>query len=70
MAELQSPLVQTPLDTYLEATTSTELVATTEQTIVTTNAEGKRIKKIIRRKRRPAPPQVDPLTVKKEEQPQ
>lgn len=37
---------------------------TTDQVIITTNAEGKRVKKIIRRKRRPARPQVDPSTFK------
>ncbi|KAF2868403.1 RNA binding protein [Massariosphaeria phaeospora] len=40
---------------------------TTEQTLITTNAEGKKIKKIIRRKRRPARPQVDAATFKPEE---
>ncbi|KAF1836906.1 RNA binding protein [Decorospora gaudefroyi] len=68
--------VQTSLapDTSLEPVTSTELVATsadpsatTEQTIITTNAEGKKVKKIIRRKRRPARPQVDPATIKPQE---
>ncbi|KAF2253671.1 RNA binding protein [Trematosphaeria pertusa] len=49
---------------------ATDLVpATTEQTIITTNAEGKKIKKIIRRKRRPARPQVDPATFKTEAPP-
>jgi len=74
MAEVQSPPAQTapaPADpeTSLEpsttASTSTELAPiTTEQTIITTNAEGKKVKKIIRRKRRPARPQVDPATFK------
>jgi hypothetical protein len=71
MAEVQSPSAQTaPADASLEVapSTSTELApVTTEQTIITTNAEGKRVKKIIRRKRRPARPQVDPATFKKEE---
>jgi hypothetical protein len=72
MAEIQSPPVQSvdAPDTSLETATSTELVPTTEQTTVTTNAEGRKVKRIIRKKRRPAPPQVDPATVKKEEQPQ
>lgn len=39
---------------------------TSEQTIITTNAEGKKVKKIIRRKRRPARPQVDAATFKTE----
>lgn len=38
--------------------------------IITTNAEGKKVKKIIRRKRRPARPQVDPSTFKSEPPPQ
>jgi hypothetical protein len=57
-------------DTSLETATSTDLVPTTEQTIITTNAEGKKVKKIIRRKRRPARPQVDPATITKNEAPQ
>lgn len=70
MAEVQSPPAQTALATpenSLEpsTSTSTELATiTTEQTVVTTNAEGKKVKKIIRRKRRPARPQVDPATFK------
>ncbi|KAK8153771.1 putative cell cycle control protein [Phyllosticta citrichinensis] len=38
--------------------------------VVTTNAEGKKVKKIIRKKRRPARPQVDPSTFKSEPPPQ
>src|SRR4051812_22216955 len=67
MAEVQSPPPTTttaPIDLTEEPSlapaTSTDLVPiTSEQTIITTNAEGKRVKKIIRRKRRPARPQVD-----------
>jgi hypothetical protein len=80
MAEVQSPPAQTAIastensletpDTSLEPSASTELVPiTTEQTIITTNAEGKRVKKIIRRKRRPARPQVDAATFKTEAPP-
>ncbi|KAJ4366938.1 Pre-mRNA-splicing factor [Neocucurbitaria cava] len=78
MAEVQSPPAQTSLapetssdpSTSLEPSTSTELAPiTTEQTIITTNAEGKKVKKIIRRKRRPARPQVDPATFKTEAPP-
>ncbi|KAL6708233.1 Pre-mRNA-splicing factor [Coniothyrium glycines] len=80
MAEVQSPPAQTaPIttedslsapDVSLEVAPSTELVPmTTEQTIITTNAEGKRVKKIIRRKRRPARPQVDSATFKTEAPP-
>lgn len=68
MAEVQSPPAQTAdvaPDISLEAPSANELVPiTTEQTIITTNAEGKKVKKIIRRKRRPARPQVDPATFK------
>jgi hypothetical protein len=67
---MAAPPVQTSLDAPLETATSTELVPTTEQTIITTNAEGKRVKKIIRKKRRPARPQVDPATLQKQEVPQ
>lgn len=53
---------------------STELVTTSadgaEKVVITTNAEGKRVKKIIRKKRRPARPQVDPSTFKSEPPPQ
>ena len=76
MAEVQTPPpVETPtLEAYLnepEPSASTDLVpaATSEQVITTTNAEGKRVKKIIRRKRRPARPQVDPATFKTEAPP-
>jgi hypothetical protein len=62
MAEVQSPPAQTGLatpDISLEPEASSELVPiTTETTIITTNAEGKKV----RRKRRPARPQVDPAT--------
>ncbi|KAH9860024.1 Pre-mRNA-splicing factor [Plenodomus lingam] len=75
MTEVQPPPAQSTVatadtpslapDTTLETSTSTELAPiTTEQTIITTNAEGKKVKKIIRRKRRPARPQVDPATFK------
>jgi hypothetical protein len=66
----QDALAPTPADTSLEQATSTDLAPiVTEQTIITTNAEGKKIKKIIRRKRRPARPQVDPATFKTEAPP-
>jgi hypothetical protein len=67
MTEVQSAQTSLATDTSLETATSTELVPTTEQTIITTNAEGKKVKKIIRRKRRPARPQVDPATIKPQE---
>jgi hypothetical protein len=81
MAEVQTPPTMTapaavdltgePSTTVApSASTSTDLVPiTTEQTIITTNADGKKIKKIIRRKRRPARPQVDPATFKTEAPP-
>ncbi|KAF2205132.1 hypothetical protein GQ43DRAFT_460150 [Delitschia confertaspora ATCC 74209] len=57
--------------TPASASSSTDLapITTSETTVITTNAEGKKIKKIIRRKRRPAPPQVDPATFKTEKPP-
>jgi hypothetical protein len=74
MAEVQSPppaeaSSATGYDDPIEEPVlapSTDLVPapTTDQTIITTNADGKRVKKIIRRKRRPARPQVDPATFK------
>ena len=51
--------------------TSTDMVTTNpDNTMVATNAEGKKMKKIIRKKRRPARPQVDPSTFKTEPPPQ
>lgn len=41
-----------------------------EQALVTTNAEGKKVRRIVRKKRRPARTQVDPATVKSEPPPQ
>lgn len=73
MAEVQSPpptlappAEEQPSLTADESSASTSLVpaSTTDQVIITTNAEGKRVKKIIRRKRRPARPQVDAATFK------
>lgn len=73
MAEVQSPpptlappAEEQPSLTADEPSASTSLVpaSTTDQVIITTNAEGKRVKKIIRRKRRPARPQVDAATFK------
>ncbi|KAF2138473.1 uncharacterized protein K452DRAFT_276883 [Aplosporella prunicola CBS 121167] len=43
---------------------------TTTDAIITTNAEGKKVKRIVRKKRRPARPQVDPGTFKSEPPPQ
>jgi len=73
MAEVQSPPpAEAPAIGYddpieepvLAPPTDLVPAQTTEQTIITTNADGKRVKKIIRRKRRPARPQVDPATFK------
>lgn len=67
MAEVQTPPPAAANTTLATAEPSTDVVpaaTTSEQTIITTNAEGKRVKKIIRRKRRPARPQVDPATFK------
>ncbi|KAJ4353832.1 Pre-mRNA-splicing factor [Didymosphaeria variabile] len=73
MAEVQSPppMLAPPADdqpplTADEPSASTSLVpaSASDQVVITTNAEGKRVKKIIRRKRRPARPQVDAATFK------
>lgn len=79
MAEVQSPpAVASPAiddapSSIATPSTSTDLVSAStnpnEQVIITTNAEGKRVKKIIRRKRRPARVQIDLATFKKEEAP-
>lgn len=77
MADVQSPPSTATTEAPIVAaesskTTSTDLVpaaTTSEQVIITTNAEGKKVKKIIRRKRRPARPQVDPATFKTEAPP-
>lgn len=54
-----------------EGEESTDLVMINpESTIASANAEGKKMKKIIRKKRRPARPQVDPSTFKTEPPPQ
>jgi len=51
---------------------STALTTANAENAVTTyiNAEGKKVRKIIRKKRRPARPQVDPSTFKTEPPPQ
>lgn len=65
----------------VERDEETEKISTTENALVTQNAETavvsaegndgeKKTKKIIRRKRRPARPQVDPSTIKSEPPPQ
>ncbi|KAF2261076.1 hypothetical protein CC78DRAFT_535968 [Lojkania enalia] len=81
MAEVRSPPATTATttedagdptgSTSLTTPASADLVPaqTTETTVITTNAEGKRVKKIIRRKRRPARPQVDSATFKSERPP-
>lgn len=46
-------------------------LATEDNALVTTNAEGKKVvRKIIKKKKRPARPQVDPATFKSEPPPQ
>lgn len=71
MAEVEA---QTVAPAAPQQESSNELVTTSadgaEKVIITTNAEGKKIKKIIRKKRRPARPQVDPSTFKSEPPPQ
>jgi hypothetical protein len=52
-------------------TTSMAAAATDDNALVTINADGKKvIKKIIKKKKRPARPQVDPATFKTEPPPQ
>ncbi|PSN59851.1 RNA binding protein [Corynespora cassiicola Philippines] len=64
------PSEATALTAPAAPSTSTEgAPVASEQVIITTNAEGKKVKKIIRRKRRPARPQVDPATFKTEKPP-
>jgi len=74
MAEL---IAETPV--MMQDTAQTDVDETREdigataddKALVTTNAEGKRvIKKIIKKKKRPARPQVDPATFKTEPPPQ
>ena len=74
MAEL---LAETPvaMDDKVQAdhdeTTEEISAAADDKALVTTNAEGKRVvKKIIKKKKRPARPQVDPATFKTEPPPQ
>ncbi|KKK25386.1 cell cycle control protein [Aspergillus rambellii] len=83
-AELETPPAAAvlPTDTVDQSETEQELVATddnaltqaTETAVTVTETDGngaqKKTKKIIRRKRRPARPQVDPATVKSEPPPQ
>ena len=47
-----------------ESTLSLVPVTNENALIPTEGAEGKKLKKIIRKKKRPAPPQVDPATFK------
>ncbi|KAF1998850.1 RNA binding protein [Amniculicola lignicola CBS 123094] len=53
------------------SSTATALVPLVTETVTyTTNAEGKKVKKIIRRKRRPARPQIDPSEISSAPPPQ
>jgi hypothetical protein len=77
MAEVQSPPPAAAptaddddiVEPELYPETAVVPAQTTDQAIITTNADGKRVKKIIRRKRRPARPQVDAATFKTEAPP-
>ncbi|KAL4883322.1 hypothetical protein BJY04DRAFT_185348 [Aspergillus karnatakaensis] len=80
-AEIDTPTASVPtevpqqdtLDQDLSPNDDNALVTTQSETAVTpTDADGtqKKTKKIIRRKRRPARPQVDPATLKSEPPPQ
>lgn len=70
------PSATDPLDVVEEdvipAITTTDLATTNTETSLTTDPQdsSKKVKKIIRRKRRPARPQVDPSTLKSEPPPQ
>lgn len=74
MAELVAETPVTMEDTApVDVDESREETSATadDKALVTTNAEGKRvIKKIIKKKKRPARPQVDPATFKTEPPPQ
>lgn len=72
---ISTPPSDVQADTSSHALTTTvptneDTAPTDVQVTYTTNADGKRVKKIIRKKRRPARPQVDPATVKSEPPPQ
>ena len=71
MAEVDSSLAPT-LPTSLDSEETSTALATTNntQTVAVGDGEVKKTKKIIRRKRRPARPQVDPEDVKSEPPPQ
>ncbi len=79
MAEVETTLPSQPafefadsLDAFLEPpTTSTALITTTaEDGLVTINAEGKKVRRVLKKKKRPARPQVDPKTFTVEPPPQ
>ncbi|KAL8830227.1 MAG: hypothetical protein Q9191_001541 [Dirinaria sp. TL-2023a] len=67
--EAQSPTSQ-PHSTDLTTTNNTNALQTASEEIPADSADAKKTKKIIRRKRRPARPQVDPSTLKSEPPPQ
>ncbi|KAL4949098.1 hypothetical protein BDW69DRAFT_82312 [Aspergillus filifer] len=75
-AEIDTPPAPAPVETQEDGDQTpndeTALVQQqTETTVTTTDADGKKkTKKIIRKKRRPARPQVDPATLKSEPPPQ
>ncbi|KAI9721486.1 MAG: Pre-mRNA-splicing factor [Candelaria pacifica] len=80
MAEVEAPVPPAVMDLPTEVpdvippespTATTDLVPTNQETAVTTATDSeKKVKKIIKRKRRPARPQVDPSTMKSEPPPQ
>jgi hypothetical protein len=81
-AELNTPPADAPTETLQQDSPDVTLTPNDDNTLVTqqsetavtvtTDADGtqKKTKKIIRRKRRPARPQVDPATLKSEPPPQ
>ena len=81
MAEVETPRVQAAADTAAQPLPSPPADASTDLTVTSKNGEvataeqigdgeQKKTKKIIRKKRRPARPQVDPATMKSEPPPQ
>ncbi len=61
-----------PLDASLEIPSATTALITTtaEDGLVTINTEGKKVRRVLKKKKRPARPQVDPKTFTVEPPPQ
>ena len=69
MNQSVSPLAASPEATSKDLTVQNNVTELSND-IVTANGEGKKTKKIIRKKKRPARPQVDPSSLKSEPPPQ